>query len=373
MQLRSRTKSARIEGASEALLKGEGLIQPKRQRKTRKRDVAAAAKGRVKKALSETDSEDLLAYMKTTLVSVNVSDPLLTVLSVLNDNKVSCAAVYDPKAKRHVGFVDAVDIITISMKLLEAAGETLSGSPKDQRESDESVPAEGRRLREEILIADLKARTVADFSGRDPFVTLNCKKSALMAAQLLSKPDVHRIGLVDASGKLLGVVTQSQLAQHIFEEHTELLQKLRVRLSTLQLPTAVAKIRDSEPAIVAFQHMVETRVSGLAVVDAAGLLVDVISKSDFTLWNEWIAGGVPLRFFSVEKLHEPVRQYLQAVRAQLALPKPQRVISCSMDDTIEKALELLIEHNVHRVFIVDALGAPVSVVTYCEALAVFAS
>lgn len=53
------------------------------------------------------------------------------------------------------------------------------------------------------------------------------------------------------------------------------------------------------------------------MVNAAGLLVDVISKSDFTLWNEWIAGGIPLRFFSVEKLHEPVLQYLQAVRAQL--------------------------------------------------------
>lgn len=91
------------------------------------------------------------------------------------------------------------------------------------------------------------------------------------------------------------------------------------------------------------------------MVNGAGLLVDVISKSDFTLWNEWIAGGIPLRFFSVEKLHEPVLQYLQAVRAQLAsatdlskfkitladvssqaLPKPQRVISCTMDDTIEK-------------------------------------
>lgn len=29
-------------------------------------------------------------------------------------------------------------------------------------------------------------------------------------------------------------------------------------MSTLQLPTAVAKIRDTEPAIIAFQHMVET-------------------------------------------------------------------------------------------------------------------
>jgi predicted transcriptional regulator len=200
----------------------------------------------VVKALSETDAEDLLAYMKTTLVSVDVSDPLLTVLSVcctgranqlttlqvLNDNKVSSAAVYDPQAKRHVAFVDAVDIVALSMKLLEATGETLSGSPKDARDTGDSLTAEARRLTEEIIVAELKARTLAgtvlvtivttvclardpDFSGRDPFVTLDCKKSALMAAQLLSKPDVHRIGLVDDSGKLLGVVTQSQLAQHI--------------------------------------------------------------------------------------------------------------------------------------------------------------
>lgn len=82
-------------------------------------------------------------------------------LQVLNENKVSCAAVYDHQAKRHVGFVDAVDIVAVSMKLLEATGETLCGSPKDVREAEDSVSAEARRLREEILIADLKARTVA--------------------------------------------------------------------------------------------------------------------------------------------------------------------------------------------------------------------
>jgi predicted transcriptional regulator len=326
-------------------------------------------KSAVAKALAETDAGDLLVYMKTGLVSVNTTDPLLTVLSVLVENKISGAAVYDPEAKKHVAFVDAVDIMTVTMKLLEGVGELKAGPPKEPVEEDVSM--QSKHLREEVLVADLKARTIADFSKRDPFVLLDYKKSALMAAELLSKPDVHRIGLVNEEGRLLGLVTQCQMAQYLFEEHSDLIHKIDVKVSSLALPIAVAKVREDEPAMLAFQHMAATRVSGLAVVNKAGVLVDAISKTDLTLWNEWVAGGVPLRFFSAEKLHEPVTSYLQSARPQLGLPNRGRVLSCRPDESVEKVLEPMIENNVHRLFVVDHIGVPVSIITYGDILALY--
>lgn len=57
-------------------------------------------------------------------------------------------------------------------------------------------------------------------------------------------------------------------------------------------------------------------VSGLPVVNSVGVAVDSISHADFSLWNEWLAGGFPLRFLSLDKLHAPVRDFLDNVRTQ---------------------------------------------------------
>jgi len=104
-------------------------------------------------------------------------------------------------------------------------------------------------------------------------------------------------------------------------------------------------------------------VSGLAVVNDSGRLIDAISVSDLMLFTEWIAGGVEMRFTDLTGLNKTVMEFLENSRAQREV-KSKKPMTCPKGDRVCDAMENMLVNHVHRLFIVDAASHPVSIVTY---------
>jgi len=115
----------------------------------------------------------------------------------------------------------------------------------------------------------------------------------------------------------------------------------------------------------AWMILMEAEVSGAPVVDAAGALVGVLSTTDiFRAIMERVLRARTLRE-STSQDEDPMaaereaqREFSLAVRAVTdskvlsILPKDQKVISLSPEDSLERALHLIAEHGVNRLPVV---------------------
>jgi CBS domain-containing protein len=108
----------------------------------------------------------------------------------------------------------------------------------------------------------------------------------------------------------------------------------------------LATIRDHDTALDGLRKASQLDLSAVGIVDSAGKLVGNLSASD-------------LRGLDVTRLHEvvqDVRQFLQK-HSPTSL-QPQTV---PVSATLRSAVQKMLQNRLHRVWIVDAAGAPVGV------------
>ena len=107
--------------------------------------------------------------------------------------------------------------------------------------------------------------------------------------------------------------------------------------------------------------LMEADVSGAPVVDSTGVLVGVLSTTDiFRAIMDRVRKARTLRE-STSQEQDPAtaerdaqREFSLAVRAvtdskvSMIIPKDQKIVSLSPEDSLERALHLIAEHNVNR-------------------------
>ena len=115
----------------------------------------------------------------------------------------------------------------------------------------------------------------------------------------------------------------------------------------------------------AWMILMEADISGAPVVDAAGSLVGVLSTTDiFRAIMDRVRKARTLRETTVQE-QDPVaaereaqREFSLAVRAvtdskvAMILPKDQRLVTLSPEDSLERALHLIAEHGFNRLPVV---------------------
>ena len=100
--------------------------------------------------------------------------------------------------------------------------------------------------------------------------------------------------------------------------------------------TPVITVSDEAPLSEAFDLLLKNKISGLVVVDHSGYLVGVISQSD--LLRAWRDGS------NVEPLAErTVSEFMT-----------HDVISCASHRPLTYAMQLLSQHQIHRLIIVES-------------------
>jgi len=71
----------------------------------------------------------------------------------------------------------------------------------------------------------------------------------------------------------------------------------------------------------------------------------------------------------VKDLYRPIKDFLRIPEPGQLLKKKDHVpFFVAKGDTMEKAMETLVENNIHRVFVVDAHKKPIAVISLCDIL-----
>ena len=132
------------------------------------------------------------------------------------------------------------------------------------------------------------------------------------------------------------------------------------------MPKTVADIMTRNPLVVknetplneAIQLLAERRISGLPVVDADGKIIGIISETDL-MWQETGVTPPPYIMFldSVIYLQNPAkyeREIHKALGQTVGEVMSTDIITISPDQTLKAAAQIMHDHNVHRLPVVDA-------------------
>ncbi|MES1910692.1 MAG: hypothetical protein MHM6MM_003239, partial [Cercozoa sp. M6MM] len=129
-------------------------------------------------------------------------------------------------------------------------------------------------------------------------------------------------------------------------------------VSLVQAP--VHAVRDDDSALFMFRVMAERNLSGVAVVNKTGVLVQNTSSSDLKLWLQ-----------QGQTLRQPIQDFLAGVRNSQRQLAPQTrfpVVVVRLNDSVGTLIRRLAKTRLHRVFLVDGAFRPLGVVSISDIL-----
>jgi predicted transcriptional regulator len=128
-------------------------------------------------------------------------------------------------------------------------------------------------------IAAVPPVEVGSIATRNP-ITVKPDDEIRVVAALLTSRKIKGVPVVDAEGRLIGIITQADIVRALAEGKTE--AKVKDYMSS-----PVITIREDEDLLKAIRVMSERGVGRLVVVDEAGRLVGIITRTDIL---KYVAG-----------------------------------------------------------------------------------
>jgi len=189
---------------------------------------------------------------------------------------------------------------------------------------------------------------------RNPFHPLKMDYSLWTAVEALARePTLHRVPIIDENRSLLGLITQMRLI-HFFQENMDKFghKKNKPLSMNKSLFREVHSIKIEDLAIEAFKMMSSKNIAGVAVVDN-GKLVGSMELRDLKAIHT--DGAMFWR------LHEPISSFLEKMKRDFRVL--EQVITLKEDDTLEKTINMMSNHKLHQIYIVDAEMKPIGVVS----------
>jgi CBS-domain-containing membrane protein len=159
--------------------------------------------------------------------------------------------------------------------------------------------------------------------------------------------DIHRIPVLNRNQRVVGMVTQSMVVS-LLTQNVSLLGTLKdAKVSEMEsiLAKDLLAIKEDQKAIDAFRMMADKNVSGVAVLDGNGFLVDTLSIRDLR--------GIGTNAARWRRLHQSVKDYKAATRQDFPTQTPREILHVVPNDTIQRVIELMDDGNIHRVFEVE--------------------
>jgi len=207
---------------------------------------------------------------------------------------------------------------------------------------------------------EFRHKTVNDLMShpltrRNPFHPVKTGYSLYHVIETLAREsDLHRVPIVDNDRQLMNLITQTQVGMFLVGNIESIGPKLNKPLRLMaDAIKPVHKVMDTQPAIDGFSLMVKENISGIAVVNDAGVLRGALSVRDLKA----VAPDAALFW----RLYQPTGTFLSKLNREYGEERPTRPQYCSPDDTLEAALKVLVYNKIHRVFIVDDERKPIGV------------
>jgi len=280
------------------------------------------------------------------IITVTADTTIGSVFKTLVENKILSAPVFNTKTHKWVGFVDMVDLVHHALNVLNIPKTELDNADFDQLLSSDKF-------------ANEPCGSIVDLSKRNPYLPVDQRAPVTQAIEMMIKWRVHRVPVVDASGELLTIVTQSHVTRLIYKWIARFEQLADSSVEQLKLGYGdVITVRQDEEAIAAFRSIHEHGVSAVGVVDGDGKLVGNVSASDLKVI------GYDGKLFS--RLFVPVSDFVKETR-----PEGVGAICVTPRASFGQVLDKLVSNRVHRVYVVDENGKPIGVISLLEILQAF--
>jgi CBS domain-containing protein len=295
---------------------------------------------------------DLFHVKEWNLISVNKSDTVEFVISKLGENKISSAPIVNEK-KQPIGTVDMLDLLTF-------AGGKMGFKYPD---STTGFLAAKQFLQKNIY-------DLMNVSGRNSIYTLPSTANLQDALGLLSKPDVHRLLIVNSEGTICGVLTQSQVVHFLNSRKPQLATLMNQRVKELWKigEKQVETIDFNKFVIDALLRLIDKNISGIAVVNDSGQIVGNISASDLKRMD--VHNPYQLSY----DIYESIQVFMNLSEAghNKRLPQFEPII-VKQEDTLGSVIETIVSKGVHRVYVVDENKRPIGEISLCDIIQKFIS
>jgi len=280
------------------------------------------------------------------------TDKVVDVFKGLVKHNFLSVPVLQKTKHKWFGFIDLADIVLYVVQNF--------GEEKLSMEEDFWKLVEREEEFQQKTVNDLMRYPL---SRRNPFHPVKVGYSLLYAIEALAKEhNLHRIPVIDQDRKLVNLITQSQVVRFLQENMQLLGSKRHIMVKELHgVIHHVFSINIDQKAIEAFNQMVEKGVSGLAVVDNTGKLRGNLSLRDLK------GMSTDARFFW--RLYQSVDTYIAKIKKETKEgQRPKRVQTCKDSHSLEHVINLLADHSIHRVYVVDNQKKPIGVISLKDVL-----
>jgi len=272
---------------------------------------------------------------------------------MVRNNFLSCPVLQKTK-QRYYGYIDLHDIVSFIIKKFEISKLETSKDYWKLMEADK-----------EFLTMTVGQVIANPIMMKNPYHPIHLGFSLFSAIELLAKvPTLHRIPIIDNERQLKSILTQSQVIDYLVA-NIDSIGSIRTKpVSMMEAGNQkVFHVAPNLSALEAFKYMVDSNVTGLAVCDTDGKLMDAISLKDLKVIS---TDG---RMFW--RLYQTVEALLTHLRKETKdFSRPQNLIYVLPTQTFEDVLRAMCANHIHRVFVVDNASSmkPTGVITMKDIL-----
>lgn len=159
------------------------------------------------------DGKTAQELMTPNVVSISITATLEAAVFMLTDKKLSAVPVIDEKGEP-VGVLSRTDIVAHDFKQYQHLHQSAEGDGKDvfpliTTEASSGVCPQGQN--DDVFVGDLMTKVLYSVTPKTPAKTVIDAMLAL---------GIHRLFVSDDSGKLLGVISSTDVLRHLHEPMT---------------------------------------------------------------------------------------------------------------------------------------------------------
>jgi len=297
------------------------------------------------KELLAQNSVDSITPPSKGVIYLDSTEQVVQGFQKLLDNNILSAPVWEAKEGKYIGFLDVRDLVSFCVFI-----------------NDNNLEAESL-----LDIVNFGAKmfkhatdgvTLPYLARRNQFHAVKHTATLHDVAEILTK-GIRRVPVVDDSGKVINIVSQSSIIQFVGKHLKEISPVFSEKLEDIKLGSSpVLTVAKETRAIDVFRMMDQHMRSGVGVVDESGVLLGYTSGPDLKLFIQTPSLGV---------LQLPIMIFLNKIRAQsidIATP----VITCNLTEVASMLIGKLVATRSHRVFVVTHDYKPVKVISIVDLL-----
>jgi CBS domain-containing protein len=278
------------------------------------------------------------------LISADAHETVGSVFNKLAENNILSVPIYDPKSKKFYAFLDLIDIVTNTLEL------------------QQEYPLREKAGIEDEEFGNEPCLDLVNKSQRNFYHTIEDTATLQKAVNELCTTKAHRLAVLNKDNELVSILTQSKIIQYLAKLVDDLqLGNKKIKDLCLGKTPVISINLNKSRALDAFKTIQMNNISGLAIVDDDGAIVDNLSVSDLKLleYNKKV----------FDALLEPLEKFLKRKSDDATITKP---VVITQDSTLRDVLNILTKTRVHRLYVVDNHKRPSGIVTLTDLMETFA-